>query len=39
MLGLGYITEIICSVLAIVYAPFMSFKAIQTPGGEDDKEW
>eukprot|EP00051_Salpingoeca_urceolata_P008376 m.105541 g.105541 ORF g.105541 m.105541 type:complete len:182 (+) comp15723_c0_seq1:88-633(+) len=40
MLGLGYITELCCWVLGFGYAPFMSFKAIQTDdGGKDDRRW
>ena len=35
----GFITEPIFWILGYVYMPYMSFKAIQTPDGKDDKEW
>ena len=36
---LGFITEPICAVLGLLYAPFLSFKALQTPDVDDDKKW
>eukprot|EP00054_Salpingoeca_dolichothecata_P038708 m.14387 g.14387 ORF g.14387 m.14387 type:complete len:165 (+) comp9027_c0_seq1:44-538(+) len=40
MIFIGWIAEICIDLLACTYAPFMSFKAIQTDdGGKDDKEW
>ena len=35
----AFITEPLFWVLGYVYMPYMSFKAIQTPDGKDDKEW
>ena len=33
------LTEPICWVLGYAYMPYMSFKALQTPTGKDDKKW
>lgn len=36
---LELITEPICMLLGLIYAPFMSFKALQTQETDDDKKW
>ena len=32
-------SHFICDMIGIVYPAYMSFKAIESPGAEDDKQW
>ena len=34
-----YGSHVICDLIGIVYPAYMSFKAIESPGAEDDKQW